>query len=100
MSWEGATAISVVGLQNEMDFVQSEPGCSNESCVPSKHDGNGVICTEEEMMSDISEVANQDTTTIPPTKKVPNVSCVPLVNVTHISCRLYKHLPAPIKVSP
>ena len=81
--------ISVMGLQNEMDFVKSEPGFSNESCVPSKHDGYGVIGTEEEMMLDISEVVNQDTTTIPPSKKNPNISCVPVLNVTHISCRLY-----------
>ena len=92
--------INLVVLQERVDLVKSEPGCSNESCIPSTHDGNGVIGTEEEMMSDFTEAVNQETTTIPPTKKDTNVSCVPLVNVKHISCRLYKHLPAPIKVSP
>ena len=92
--------INLVVLQERVDLVQSEPGCSKEPCVPSKHDGNGVMVTEEEMMSDLAEVVNQETTTIPPTKKDPNVSCVPVVSVAHISCGLYKHLPAPIKVSP
>jgi len=59
-----------------------------------------VTSIEAERVSDISEVADQETVTIPAIKTEPNVSCVPVVSVTHISYRLYPELPAPISVFP
>ena len=85
MSWEGTAVISVVVLQNGMDLLNSEPGSSDETRVTSTLVGNEVIGTEAERVSDISEVADQETVTIPAIKMEPNVSCVPVVSVTHIS---------------
>jgi len=87
--------ISVVVLQNGMELLQGEPGSCNKSCVTCTLDGNEVIGMEAERVSDIYEVADQDTT-IPAIKMEPNVSCVPVVSVTHISYGLYPELPAPI----
>jgi len=92
--------ISVADLQNSMDLLNSEPGSFNKTCVTSTVDGNEVIGIEAERVSDVSEVADQETTTIPAIKTEPNVSCVPVVSVTHISYRLYPELPAPISVCP
>ena len=91
--------LSVVVLRNSMDLVESEPGSCNESCVTCMLDGNEVIGIEAERVSVTSEVADQETT-IPAIKMEPNVSCVPVVSVTHISYRLYPELPAPISVCP
>jgi len=92
--------ISVVVLQNSMDLLNSELGSSNETRVTSTVDGNEVIGVEAERVSHISEVVDQETTTIPAIKTEPNVSCMPVVSVTHISYRLYPELPAPISVCP
>ena len=92
--------ISVVVLQNSMDLLNSEPGSSNETRVTSSIDGKEVTGIEAERISHISEVADQETVTIPAIKTEPNVSCVPVVSVTHISYRLYPELPAPISVCP
>jgi len=91
---------SVVVLQNNMDLLYSEPGSSNETRVASTVDGKEVTGIEAERVSDVSEVADQETVTIPAIKTEPNVSCVPVVSVTHISYRLYPELPAPISVCP
>jgi hypothetical protein len=91
--------ISVVLLQNVMDLLNSELGSSDETRVMSTLVGNEVIGTEAERVSDISEVADQETT-IPAIKTEPSVSCVPVVSVTHISYRLYPELPAPISECP
>jgi len=53
-----------------------------------------VIDIEAEMVSDISEVADQVMTIA--AIKEPNVRRVPVVSITHISYRLYPDLPAPI----
>jgi hypothetical protein len=87
--------ISVVVLQNSRDLLNSEPGSSNESGVTATLDGNAVIGIEVESVSNVSEVAGQETS-IPTTKTQPNVSCMPVVSVTHISYRLYPELPAPV----
>ena len=65
-----------------------ELGSCNESCVTCTLDGNEVIGVVAEGVSDISDVAHQETTTISAIKMEPNVSCVPVVSVTHISYRL------------
>jgi len=68
--------------------------------VTSTHDGNEVIGIEAEGLSDVSEVVDQETMTIPAVKTEPDVICVPVVSVTHISYRLCPELPAPISVCP
>jgi len=75
----------VVVSQNRMDLLNGEPGSSNETRVTSAVDGKEVTDIEAERVSDISEVADQETVTIPVMKTEPNVSCVPVVSVTHIS---------------
>ena len=77
--------ISVVVLQNGMDLLNGELGSSNETRVISTVDGKEVTGIEAERVSDISEVADQETVTIPAIKTEPNVSCVPVVSVIHIS---------------
>ena len=84
-------------LQNRMDLLNNEHGSSNESCVTSAIDGNEVTGVEAGRVSDVSEVAVQDTT-IPAVKTEPNVSGVPVVSVTHISYRLCTELPVPVSV--
>jgi len=76
--------ISVVVLQNTMDLLNSEPGSSNETQVTSTVGGKEVTGIEAKSVSDISEVADQETK-VPAIKTEPNVSCVPVVSVTHIS---------------
>jgi len=77
--------INVVVLQNSMDLLNSEPGSSNKTKVTSTVDGKEVTGIEAERVSDISEVVDQETVTIPAMKTVPNISFVPVVSVTHIS---------------
>ena len=77
--------ISVVVLQNGMDLLNGELGSSNETQVTSTVDGKEVTGIEAERVSDISEVADQEAVTISAIKTEPNVSCVPVVSVTHIS---------------
>jgi len=57
--------ISVVVLQNTMDLLNGEPGSCNESCVTCIVDGIEVIGILAEGVSDISDVADQEITTIP-----------------------------------
>jgi len=76
MSWEGTAVISVVVLQNSMDLLNSEPGSSNETRVSSTVGGKEVTGIEAERVSDISEVADQETK-VPAIKTEPNVSFVP-----------------------
>jgi len=97
MSLEGTAVISVVVLQNQMDVLNGEPGSSNDSCLSSKLDGNEVIGTEDGRLSEISEVADQETTTIPGIKTEPIVSFVPVVSVRHIPYRPYPEFPATIQ---
>jgi len=78
-----------------MDLLQVEPGSCNESCVTCRLNGNEVIGIEAERVSDISNVVDQVTTTIPAIKMEPNVSCVPVVSVMHISYRLYADMACP-----
>jgi len=85
MSWEGTAVISLVVLQNGMDLLNGELGSSNETRVTSTVDGKEVTGIEAERVSDISEVADQEAVTISAIKTEPNVSCVPVVSVTHIS---------------
>jgi hypothetical protein len=86
-------------LQNSMDLLNSEPGSSNETKVTSTVGGKEVTGIETERASYVSVVADQGGT-IPAIKTEPNVSCVPVVSVTHISYRLHPEMPAPISVCP
>ena len=92
--------ISVVVLQNCMDLLEVELGSSNETCVSSTLNGNDVIGTEAEMVSNMTEEEDRVPRTIPVIKTEPTVSVVPVVKVTYISYRLYPELPAPVSVCP
>jgi hypothetical protein len=67
-------AISFAPVKNEdvkhVDLVNSELSSCNETCVMSTLDGNKVIGIEAERVSDVSEVADQETTI--PAIKEPN----------------------------
>jgi len=65
-------------------LLNVELASCNKTCVTSARDGNEVIDIEAERVSDISEVADQ-VTTIAAIMKKPNVRCVPVVSITHIS---------------
>jgi hypothetical protein len=71
-------------LQNSMDLLQGEPGSCDETGVTSALDGNEVIGVEAERVSEVSEVADQETVTTLAVMTEPNVSCVPLVSVMYI----------------
>ena len=90
--------ISVVALQNGMDLVKGELGSSNKTCVTSTLDGNTVASIEAEMVSHITEEEGQEQTIIQGIKTEPSESCVPVVSVTLICCRLYWELPAHISL--
>ena len=90
--------ISVVVLQNRMALLKGEPGSSNETFVSSILHGNEEIGIEAEMVSNMTEELDQESTTVPVIKREPTVSLVPVLKVTHISYRLYPELPAPVLV--
>jgi len=87
-------------VENQTDLLNSEPGSSNQIHVTSLVDGNEVTGLDAESVSDVSEVANQETTTFPAIKTQPNRSGVPVVSVMHIYYKLYPDLPSPIAVCP
>jgi hypothetical protein len=78
-----------------MDLRKGENGSCNKSL-----DGNEVNGIEVERVSHINEEEDQEPIKIPAIKTEPNVSCVPVVSVTHIAHSLYLELPAPISVCP
>jgi len=92
--------ISVVVLQNRTDLLNSEPGSSKEIHVTTTVDGNEVTGLVAERVLDVSEVADQEKTTIPAIKTQPNISGVPVVSVMHIYYKLYPDLPSPMAVCP
>ena len=92
--------ISVVVLQNSKDLLKGEVGSYSKTYATSIVDGNEAIGVEAEGVLDITPEEDQDSTTITVIKTEPNVSCVSLVNVTHISCSLYPELPALVSVCP
>ena len=91
--------ISVVVLQNHMDFLKGELGSCSETCEMSTYDGNEVTGIKVERFNDITEEAEQKPTTVPVIKTEPKVSCV-CGECMDISCRLYPELPGPISVCP
>jgi hypothetical protein len=95
MSSEGTAVISVVVLQSHMDTPKGELGSCSETCVMSTHDGNDVVGIEVERNSDMREEEDQEPA-IAVIKTEPEVSCVSVVSVMHISNRLYPELPAHI----
>ena len=82
-----------------MDLQKSELGSPSKTCATSTVDGNEAIGVEAERVLDITEEEDQDPT-ITVIKTEPNVSCVPVVSVTHISYRLYPELPSNVSVCP
>jgi hypothetical protein len=90
--------ISVVVLQKGMDLLNGELGSSDDTRVTSTVDGHELICIEAERVSDISEVADQETTILT-IKTEPNVSGVHVVSIMHISYRPYLNLSSPVSVT-
>jgi hypothetical protein len=82
-----------------MDLLNSEPGSSDDTRVTSTLDGKELIGIVAVRVSDISGLADQETT-IPAIKTESNVSGVPVVSVTHISYRQYLNLSSPVSVCP
>ena len=68
--------------------------------VTSVLDGNEVIGIEAEMVSNMAEEEDRESTIIPVIKAEPTVSVVPVVKVMDISYRLYPELSAPVSVCP
>ena len=92
--------ISVVVLQNGMDLLKGELGSCSETRVTSTGDGNQVTGTEAERVCVIKEEEDQEPTAMPVIKTEPEVSCVPVVNVSYISYGLYAELTACISDCP
>ena len=92
--------ISVVVLQNSKDLLKGEVGSSSERYATSTVDGNEAVGVEAERGLDITEGEDQEAMPITVIKTEPNVSCVSLVSVTHISYSLYPELPANVSVCP
>ena len=92
--------VSVVILQNHMDFLKGEFGSCNKTCVTSTLDGITVASIEAEMISHVTEEEDKEPTTVPAIKIERNESCVPVVSVTEISYRLYRELPAHMSLCP
>ncbi len=92
--------ISVVVLQKRMDLQKDELGSPSKTCATATVDGNEAIGVEAERVLDITEEEDQEPTTITVIKTEPNVSCVPVVSVTHISYRLYPELPSNVSLCP
>jgi hypothetical protein len=83
-----------------MDLLKGEPASSDETFVSSIVHGNEEIGVEAERVSNMTVEEGRESTTVPVIKTEPTVSVVPVVNVTHISYRLYPELPDPISVCP
>ena len=92
--------ISVVVLQNSKDLLKGEVGSSSKRYATSTVDGNEAFGVEAERGLDITEGEDQEAMPITVIKTEPNVSCVPLVSVTHISYSLYPELGANVSVCP
>jgi hypothetical protein len=75
----------VVVLQNSMDLLKDELGSSTETSVTCNVDGNEATCVETERVACVTEGVTQEPMMIPVIKTEPNVSCVPVVCVMHIS---------------
>jgi hypothetical protein len=86
-------------LQNSKDLLKGELGSCSKTCATSTVDGNEAIGIEAERVLDITEEKNLESTTAV-IKMEPNVSCVPVFTVTHISFRLYSELSVCVSVCP
>jgi len=72
-----------------MDLLQGDPGSCDESFGTCILVGNEVIGIEAERVSHVTDEEDQEPATIPAIKTEPKISCVHVVSVTHVSCRLY-----------
>jgi hypothetical protein len=75
-------------LQDSLNLLNGELGSSSGTGVTSTVEGDEVVGTEGERVSDMSEVADQEPVTVPAIKTEPNVTCVSVVSVMHISYSL------------
>ena len=92
--------ISVVVLQNSKNLLKGEVDSSSKTCATSTVDGSEAIGVEGERVLDITEEGDHDPTTITAIKTETNVSCVPVVSIMHISCRLYQEFPTRLSFCP
>jgi hypothetical protein len=83
-----------------MDLLQGDPGSCDESFGTCTLGGYEVIGIEAESLSHVIDKDDQEPMTIPAIKTEPNVRCVHVVSVTHVSYRLYTDLGAPISKCP
>jgi len=81
--------IIVVVLQNRMELLKGELGSTSDPCETSTVDAIQLTGMEAERVCNIKQEVVEEPTQIPLIKTEPNVSFVPLVGVTHISCRVY-----------
>jgi hypothetical protein len=90
----------MVALQNNMDLLKVEFGSCSNRYAASTVNGNDANCGEAERVLDITGEVNQDQTTITAIETDTNVSCLPVLSVTHISCSLCPEWPACVSVYP
>ena len=90
--------INMLLSQNSKDLPKGELGSSSKTCATSTVDGSEANDIEAEKVLDITEEGDQDPMTITVIKTEPNVSCVSVVSVTRILCRLYPELSACVLV--
>jgi hypothetical protein len=85
-----------------MDFRKGDPGSSNKTCVTSVVGGNEEIDIEAEIVANMTkeEEDDQQPRTIPIIKTETKVGGMPVVSVTHISCRLHPEFSTPLLVCP
>jgi hypothetical protein len=81
-----------------MDLPKDKIGPCSETCVMSAHESNEVTGINVERVTDMTEEEDQDPAKIPVIKTEPQVSCMSLVGVTHISYRLYPEFPLTMSV--
>jgi hypothetical protein len=72
----GIDVDGIVGLQNCMDILKSEPGSSSEKCLMSSDDGNQVVSIKTEEVTDMKVEGGPGPTTPAVIKTEPAVSCM------------------------
>jgi hypothetical protein len=83
-----------------MDLLKEEFAFNSKRYPASIANGNDANGTKTGRILDITGEWEKDKTTTTPIKTGTNVSCLPVLSVTHISYRLYPELPACVSISP
>jgi hypothetical protein len=93
MSSDDTAVIIVMDLQDSLDLLGVELGSSSGTGVTSG-EGNEMIGVAAETVSYVSEVADEEPTTIPEIQTEINVSCVFVLSVTYVPYGVYPELPS------